>query len=506
MRGEEIVKKKSGQPSAVPAPLADRGRAQTSLDPAAAGKPAMTLARMDEAKRKDWLARWDRNISAEYNGYRTCDTAMGEDIAWRTAPFVDGFYYGYMATGDAKYVDMLVDWTDSLIKRAVKEPDGYLGWPGKDGAGTWVDKMEDYVTDSMLSEAMLFRPVILMSGEIMKAPALKKKHGAKARSYIEFVEQLYEKWVKRGGWRETKDGGLISVVLPYGLDPTNTKWVDFETRDDPGRGASHPDNKANEVARWMLAMWDVTGKPEYKDRAERWFKLMKSRMKPKGPGAYEIWNYNEPAGPWDYKPDGTPKHWVGVHPNGGYYQLDTQGIVAAYEHGLVFARAEIDRLIATAKTSWTGSAWPGQSNQYYFDPSILMPGMLISVYPASGTAATVYACFPNSLTRQPASAGNGALNGTILSRTWDGSTGNIVVEPFSAPGTPMTVGTDASTTIWLLRMWSALLLYDVEIQRYYEALEKPDARSGVRSVPHYLMLQSQLSDRRPGIQPAHRRR
>jgi len=314
--------------------------------------PAMTLTKMDEAKQKDWLARWDKNLSSQYTGYRQCDRAMGEEIAWTMAPVVDGFYYGYMATKDTKYVDMLVDWTDSLIKRAVKEPDGFPGWPGKDGNGTWVDQMDQkYVTDSMLSEAMVFRPVVLLAGEMTKDPALKEKYGAKGESYIKFAEQLYDKWVKRGGWRETKDGGLMSVVLPYGVDPTNTKWVDFDTRNDPGHGASHPNNKANQMARWMLAMWDVTGKPEYKDHAERWFKVMKSRMKPKDDGTYEIWNYNEPAGPWDYKADGSPKHWVGVHPNGGYYFLDTLGIVAAYEHGLVFTKPDIDRLIATAKAT-----------------------------------------------------------------------------------------------------------------------------------------------------------
>ena len=40
------------------------------------------------------------------------------------------------ATGDSKWVEMLVDWADSVIRRAVKEPDGYLGWPKEDGAST----------------------------------------------------------------------------------------------------------------------------------------------------------------------------------------------------------------------------------------------------------------------------------------------------------------------------------------------------------------------------------
>ena len=39
--------------------------------------------------------------------------------------------------------------------------------------------------------------------------------------------------------------------------------------------------------------------------------------------------------------------WVGVHPNGGYYGIDVAGIVAAYEHGLVFTKEDIARLIAT---------------------------------------------------------------------------------------------------------------------------------------------------------------
>ena len=188
----------------------------------AAPKPAMTLTKMDAAKQKDWLARWDKNISGEVKGYRVCETAMGEDIAWKMTAVMEGFYYGYTATKDAKYVDMMVDWTDWLVKRAVKEPDGFPGWPGKDGNGTWVDQMDQkYVTDSMLSEAMVFRPVVLMAGEMMKDPALKEKYGAKVESYVKFAEQLYQKWIKRGGWRETKDGGLMSVVLPYGVDPTN---------------------------------------------------------------------------------------------------------------------------------------------------------------------------------------------------------------------------------------------------------------------------------------------
>ena len=129
------------------------------------------------ALRKDWLARWEKNILNDARN-RYCDREMGEEIGWLVSPFLNGFYYGYLATHDRKWVDLLVDWADAWIKRGVKEPDGYTGWPKADGASTSV--MPGLYTDNMLGEAMGLRPVVLMAGTILKTPALKTKHGRKA--------------------------------------------------------------------------------------------------------------------------------------------------------------------------------------------------------------------------------------------------------------------------------------------------------------------------------------
>jgi hypothetical protein len=210
-------------------------------------------------------------------------------------PFLEGFHEGYLATKDPKWVDRLVDWADSWIKRAVKEPDGYLGWPkakpakGYGAAGTLVDNLDDWYADSMLGDAMALRPIVLTAGEILKNPALKEKYGAKAESYLKLAEATFEKWDKRGAWRDTKEDGGISVVLPFGIDPkAYDKWLNYENRNAPGAGFSHPDNKANFTARWLLALYDVTQKPVYKERAEKWFKLMKSRMKLQQDGKYFV--------------------------------------------------------------------------------------------------------------------------------------------------------------------------------------------------------------------------
>ena len=300
-----------------------------------------TAQALDDATAKDWLGRWEKYI-LDSARTRYCDKETGEEIGWLISPFLNGFYYGYLATQDAKWADLLVDWADSWIKRGVKEPDGYLGWP-KGGTGGAYSK--DLLTDSQLGEAMALRPVILMADEILKSPRLKEKHGPKAGEYLKLAEQTFQKWDSRGCWREVKEGG-VWVVPPFGIDPQTGKWTEgYEKRTIDG--FSHPANKESFIACWLIAMFDVTKKPVYRDRAEKWWRQMKSRLRLRDNGKYYVWNYWDPAGPWDYKPDGSTKHWVGVHPNGGYYGIDVEGIAAAHEHKLVFTKEEIGRLIAT---------------------------------------------------------------------------------------------------------------------------------------------------------------
>jgi hypothetical protein len=296
---------------------------------------------LDPALAKDWLARWEKNIIGDSRN-RYCDHELGEEIGWVISPFLNGFYYGYQATRDPKWVGYLADWADSWIKRGTQEPDGFIGWP-KSGSGGTV--AESLLSDSLLGEAMGFRPIVLMADEIRKTPALNEKFGPRAEAWIELAGQVFEKWDSRSCWRNVNDGGLW-VVPEFGIDSKTGQWTEAYAR-RATEGFSNPDNKENHIARWMLAMHDVTGKPVYRERADKWFHLMKSRMKTREDGKYFVWDYWDPAGPWDFKPDGSTRHWVGVHPNGGYYTIDLEAIVAAFEHGLVFTRDDIQRLIAT---------------------------------------------------------------------------------------------------------------------------------------------------------------
>jgi hypothetical protein len=296
----------------------------------------------DGTLRREWLASWEKGILGDARN-RYCDSEMGEEIGWLVSPFLNGFYYGYLATRDARWADRLVGWADAWIKRGVKEPDGYIGWPKADGASTTA--MPGLFTDNLLGEAMGLRPVVLMADTILKTPALKAKYGSKVTGYIALAERVFEKWDRRDCWREVQEGG-VWVVPPFGIDQKTGQWTKgYERRKTDG--FSLPANKQNFVALWLLAMHDVTKKPVYRERAEKWWRVMRSRMRTREGGKYFVWNYWDPAGPWDHKQGGELKHWVGVHPNGGYYGIDVEGITTAYEHGLVFDKDDLARLIST---------------------------------------------------------------------------------------------------------------------------------------------------------------
>jgi hypothetical protein len=389
------------------------GTALAALGGADASPPATAhpqVPPMEEARARDWLARWQASILQDARN-RYCDKELGEEIGWMVSPFLDGFYYGYLATHDSAWIEREIDWADALIKRAVKEPDGQLGWPKLGATGTELTR--DLITDSQLGEAMALRPLVLLAGEIRATPALTPEYGQKAEEYLRLAEQLFAKWEARGSWRAVTDGGLW-VVPPFGIDPASGGWsagYDRRTVD----GFTLPDNKQNLVACWALALFDVTRKPIYRQRAEAWFSVMKARISTREGGKYLVWNYWDQGGPWDLKADGALKHWVGVHPNGGYYGIDLEGIVLAYEHGLAFTGADLLKLIATNRDYMWNQQLAGASFQRIDggkpDPHWAQtPGVLwTALLPYDATLRTVF-----EATHDPASWGGTSLTPQYL--------------------------------------------------------------------------------------------
>ncbi len=133
------------------------------------------MLRMNDAKSKVWLSQWERNILSA-NAMRYCATETGEGIGWGMLPFLRGFYYGYLATRDLRWVDLLVRCTDLRIKEG---SEGNLmassvGLKFSWRCGADMDNLDDFYADSMLGEAMALTPVVLMAIEIWQ-PLVERK-------------------------------------------------------------------------------------------------------------------------------------------------------------------------------------------------------------------------------------------------------------------------------------------------------------------------------------------
>jgi hypothetical protein len=519
----------------------------TALPSGTIGNPSGTLA--------TWLTDWNINITGYNTGNRYCNTCVGEDLDWLFTPIAEGFYYGYMATGKTAYVDGFISWANAMLTRQFMEPDGYPGWPSTNAAGTGVDALNSYYADSFLGDAAAFRVIALMGWQMVNNSGLSgiacasgettygATYGATGQYYLNLAETIYNKWMTRGGWRpcDTADGygpGECTVVLPEGMDPSTnyTTWItnpagspngpglnsyySANEYGSPGwnglftiginNGFSHPANKSNEVARWMLAMYDVTGQQQYLTHAQLWFQQMHWRTTTAGalwlsPDSfgYLVWNYWQPNGVWDTcanaaqtaidNPTGSTgglklgSGWV--HPNNGYYQLDSLAMAEAWEHGLL-SSADISNCVTLSTRDWWGGTYQHQDS--YLTPSGLAAGMAVSYTTTNGrnngTAKLINASWSAAIS--VISAGSGAFSGTIYSV---GSNSLVI----TVSGRRVTVPWNSSTGVQCPRAWNSMAPYSTAIQTYRvdEESTAADLTGGwdeTWDIPYFLMLQAEL--------------
>ncbi len=156
--------------------------------------------------------------------------------------------------------------------------------------------------------------------------ALEARYGAAARRYLRIMEtQLIPKWDPY--WRDVPGGGGVYIA-----------------QDDPAQrfpGATLPHNQYLALGRTHIALYRVTGKPFYRDRAERMARFFKSKLRLVG-DHYE-WNYWDAAGAWDDAEARLMQHIE----DSSHGAIDVAFAVDAYDAGIVFDREDMQRLART---------------------------------------------------------------------------------------------------------------------------------------------------------------
>lgn len=270
----------------------------------------------------------------------------GEDFAWHAAYGMNGFLDRYEATGDTVFLDWGVKYYDALIARMAEGPDGYKGWIGP------FEYNDKYWCDAHVSDAILFEGILNFGFTVTRDPTLQQKYGAKVRQYVELAKkEVIGKWDARGTWHEDGPFGVYVAWDKYGMPSQYKNWT-VKQECATHSSLSLPFNKQMDVGVVALRIWQITGEAKYKQRAEKIFGFMKSRMQ-KYKDRYH-WNYFEPGGQWDLAegPEHS-RHWVGVHPERNYQTGEVASILTAYNAGIVFTAEDIQGIVNTnLKMMW----------------------------------------------------------------------------------------------------------------------------------------------------------
>ena len=274
-------------------------------------------------------------------------TMTGEGVAWHAAWRAGSFLQGARQTGDAAYLDAAVTYFDALIAKLHTSPDGYRGW-----VGPYIYD-ESVIGDVHIGDAILVNPMLdFVLYVTVEQPDLGERYGDKAAEYTALAEHICTKWDDRGTWYENGyTGGYYSwdhYLSVEGMD-------EFQVRDEVrNSGLSLPFNKQQSMAIIHLRLHRLTGNVEHLRRARLIFQTTRSRMS--AYGEQFTWNYWEPQYPGDVVSVEPPElaHWVGTHPYRDYQQGEVSEFVEAYHSGLVFSRADMERLVRTNLSMWNG--------------------------------------------------------------------------------------------------------------------------------------------------------
>ena len=292
----------------------------------------------------------------------------GELFGWKFTYYAGGFVAGYQRTKDTAWLDGAQKAFEYCIGKMRTGPDGYKGWVGEDQTdrGTWAD--------THVGDAIIVAHMLSFSELVLKDPELKKKYGEAAEKYVDLARRdLFEKWEKRGTWKEDRAWGCY-----VGWDMICTPAQPDVWKKDTKPCINLPFNKNNSLGVCALRLYRITGDEKWRDRAFKIFAFTKSRFQlvDEDGFSYYVWDYWEAFGPEsvDLAKHDT-RHWMNVHPSRAYAAGEVGQMVEAYNTGVVFDKTDIERFINTnLRIMWNGNkANPHYSNSNWKLPMPLGP-------------------------------------------------------------------------------------------------------------------------------------
>ena len=312
-----------------------------------AGLSLFAAAQQNEAERM--TNRLQQMINQVPDGGPT-----GEQVGWNWNWYLDQLMERCRQTPTEEWLAPTEKILNTMFDKMSEGPDGYKGF-----VGPYIYNEKEFWCDVHVSDAILCGHALTFAMIVHDKPELKAKYQKSYDRFIAVVKKdLFEKWDARKTYVE--DGpfaGYLETTL-YCKPNDRENWFERKTaRPDDAPAPSLPFNKALDMGYCMLQLYYLTGEVAYKERAEKIYNRVKAGMN-RFDGGY-TWNYWEPISPKDIIERSPGRydlsHWVGTHPYRDYQLGEVSKIVFAYDFGVTFTEADIERLIHTnLKFMWNG--------------------------------------------------------------------------------------------------------------------------------------------------------
>ena len=264
----------------------------------------------------------------------------GEDLGWTEGPYMQGFAYGYRASGDTQWLDSLKHHFDVMITRLTPNPepeDNYRGWYH---VSPFYSTDGQTQFDFIVTEGLIFRGVAMFIEDVYQDPNLQPQYLNDANRYLAIIDEMLAKWDARNCWRTV---GSDAGIYLFQNNPNHLR-----------QEMSLPHNMYGEMARMLMSLYGATNNAAYLDRATRLVQNFRNNLIPEGD--HYNWHYWDPAGPWDYFSNGDLKHPI-FDEHGSYREQDIALAVKAYRYGIVLDNNDITRVINTTRSIWNDATF-----------------------------------------------------------------------------------------------------------------------------------------------------
>jgi hypothetical protein len=262
-----------------------------------------------------------------------------ETFCWVQMPQLECSLTAYELTGDVGHLRDFVSGFEKLRSLLVPDPAGLPGWRGKPIPPLRDPAKPDAVVNEIQTDFRAAGVLARFASIVEKDAALSAEFAETRRTYL----QLARDFVKR--WESSYE------PLPNGAGVY--RWNLAYTPERAGISLAY--EKQSMVVEGLINLWHATGDTAYRDRAAALGTRFKQNLR-EVDGLYQ-WHYWDPAGPWDLKPDGKPKHWIGAEPKAEWHAVTVGMAVLLHRNGLVFDDADIRRFVRTQlEVCWNGDA------------------------------------------------------------------------------------------------------------------------------------------------------